>query len=112
VKVVAYVPDLMDRSKVVAATSGIGAELVAVASPGRLVDAAVGADVVVVDLGRPGVLEVIGSLGAVPTVGFASHVDTDLLRRARQAGCGRVLARSVFFGRLPATLSAGASPDG
>ena len=103
--VVAYVPDLMDRSRLSAAAQAVGAEVVSVASPHALATAAAaGADLIVVDLGRPGVLDVFAGLGATPSVGFASHVDTDLLRRAREAGCGTVLARSVFFGRLAETL--------
>jgi hypothetical protein len=62
--------------------------------------------VVVVDLGRPGVLGVVGTIGA-PVVGFASHVDRDLLRAARAAGCPTVLARSAFFAQLPALLGGG-----
>jgi hypothetical protein len=45
------------------------------------------------------VLDVLPRLGAVRTVGFASHVDDDLLAAARAAGCDEVLARSVFFRR-------------
>lgn len=106
-RVAAYVPDLMDRSRVDAAAASAGATVSYARSPGDL-DA--GAGLVIVDLGRPGVLAALAALGEAPTVGFASHVDTDLLRRARQAGCRTVLARSAFFGRL-ATLMSGADSD-
>jgi DNA-binding NarL/FixJ family response regulator len=35
-------------------------------------------------------------LGAVPIVGFVSHVQTDLIRNAQSAGCDHVLPRSAF----------------
>lgn len=90
-KVVAYAPDLMDQSKIRAA----GAQIVR--SVAELADC--DADVVVVDLARPGVLEAIGSIpGRV--VGFARHTDTDLLAAAEAAGCDEVLVRSVFFKQL------------
>ena len=107
-RIVAYVPDLMDRSKVAAAADALGAELVVVAGAAALTAAAVGADVVVIDLGRPGVLDALADLRGARTVGFASHVDADLLREARKAGCGRVLARSAFFGNPAGFLVAGA----
>ncbi|HEY2430722.1 MAG TPA: hypothetical protein VGI06_17440 [Acidimicrobiales bacterium] len=96
--VVAYVPDLMDRSKVAAAAPA--AAFVAAAS--QLVGAAGPGDVVVVDLSRPGVLDVLAAVvaGGARVVGFGSHVDRPLLEAARAAGCGEVLPRSAFFARL------------
>ena len=35
-------------------------------------------------------------LGAIPIVGFVSHVQTELIRSARSAGCDHVLPRSAF----------------
>jgi DNA-binding NarL/FixJ family response regulator len=99
-RIAAYVPDLMDRSKVAAAG---GAEVTFVRSAADL--AAAGADLVVVDLARPGVLEVLRQLGGTRSVGFASHVDRELIEAAREAGCDRVLARSQFFGSLPELLA-------
>ena len=103
-KVVAYVPDLMDRSKVSAAAPGV----MFVRTAEELVDAAVDADVVVIDLARPGVLDGIAELsgrGAARIVGFGSHVDRDLLDRARAAGCHDVLPRSAFFSRMSELLA-------
>ena len=97
-RVAAYVPDLMDRSKVAAAAPGT----VFVARAADL--AGVEADLVVVDLGRPGVLDVIPALGG-RVVGFGSHVDREVLDAARAAGCDQVLARSAFFSRLGEILA-------
>ncbi|MGH9066069.1 MAG: hypothetical protein ACRD0J_00870 [Acidimicrobiales bacterium] len=104
-RVVAFVPDLMDRSKVEVAAQAAGAELELVARADDLATGVErGADLVVVDLGRPGVLDGLAGLGRVRTVGFGSHVDRDLLRAASDAGCSQVLARSAFFRRLPDLL--------
>jgi hypothetical protein len=97
VTVRAFVPDLMDRSKVLAAAPGA----VIAATPADLAGAGPG-DTVLVDLGRPGVLEALPALVATGArvIGFGSHVDRALLEAAHGAGC-EVLARSAFFARLP-----------
>ncbi len=41
-------------------------------------------------------------------IGFASHVHTDLIAAARNAGADEVLPRSAFAGRLADILQAGA----
>ncbi len=43
-------------------------------------------------------------LAAVPVIGFFSHVQVELERAAREAGCDRVLARSAFSAKLPEIL--------
>ena len=121
-RTVAYVPDLMDRSKVAAAAAG---PVTFVASPAELValargevtaaggeDTAAGGEVtaaggevtlVVVDLSRPGVLDVLPSIGP-PTIGFGRHDDRELLAAASKAGCDRVLARNAFFAQAAQLL--------
>ena len=44
------------------------------------------------------------ALAAIPTVGYASHVQTDVIAAARQAGVGDVMARSAFTQQLPEIL--------
>ncbi len=69
--------------------------------------------VVVLDLnlgsGTPvAVLEAIRDnpeLAGVTTVGFVPHVRVDLKNLAFEAGCGVVLARSVFAEKLPGLLA-------
>jgi PleD family two-component response regulator len=39
-------------------------------------------------------------LASIPTIGYASHVQTDVINAARQAGVGEVLARSAFAQQL------------
>ena len=94
-RLVAYVPDLMDRSRLSAAP----AEITFVNDPAGLASAAVGADLVLVDLTRPGVLQILPDLTS-PVIGFANHTERDLMDAARAAGCATVLARSAFFSRV------------
>jgi hypothetical protein len=96
-RIAAYVPDLMDRSKVASA-----GDVTFVSRPADL--AGVEADVVVVDLMRPGVLEVLPAL-STRIVGFARHTEPALMAAAHAAGCDVVLARSAFFSRLDEVLS-------
>ena len=93
-RIVAFVPDLMDRSRL-AGTPGL--ELVdrLESLPAR----SAGAELVLVDLSRPGALEVIPAVAPTPVVGFASHVDRQLLDAARRAGCARAVARSTVLAR-------------
>lgn len=91
---VAFVPDLMDRSRLVAPAT----EVIFVSDPADL--ASTGADLVVVDLSRPGVTEALADID-VPSVGFASHVDEAAIAAGWAAGCDQVLTRSQFFNRFP-----------
>ncbi|MGB7220434.1 MAG: response regulator [Vicinamibacterales bacterium] len=45
------------------------------------------------------------ALASMPTVGFVSHVQTDVIAAARQAGVGEVLARSAFTMQIAEILS-------
>jgi CheY-like chemotaxis protein len=47
------------------------------------------------------------ALASIPTVGFVSHVQTDLIERARQAGMDEVMARSAFTTGLAEILRRG-----
>ena len=55
-------------------------------------------------LGTVGVMKADPALAKIPTMGFVSHVQTDLIEAARQAGVGEVLARSAFAQNLPSIL--------
>ncbi len=86
---IAYTPDLADRSKVAAALPGTRF----VTRPEGLLEA--DDELVIADLGRPGVLAVIAGLSG-RRVGFAAHVDRATLAAARAAGV-EALPRSAFF---------------
>lgn len=92
-RIVAYVPDLIDRSKVAAAAS----DITFVATPADLVGAP--ADLVVVDATRPGVVDAIRDL-STPVIAFSKHTNREAMDAALAAGANQVLARSAFFSRL------------
>jgi CheY-like chemotaxis protein len=50
-------------------------------------------------------LPMIKSAG-VPTLGYLSHVQADLKRKAEEAGCDSVVARSVVSQKLPELIAA------
>ena len=50
------------------------------------------------------------SLASIPTLGFVSHVHTELIGAARAAGIDDVMARSAFAGNLAEILQAAAGP--
>ena len=85
-----YVPDLMDRSKL----RGVRF----VRRPEELTQAA--EPMLIVDLSRPGVLEVLPRLAGRRVVGFGSHVDRATLDAARAAGC-QAFPRSELFRKWP-----------
>lgn len=47
----------------------------------------------------------------IPAVAFVSHVQTELIRSARETGYGRVLARSAFVKELPELMRAAAQSN-
>jgi len=52
------------------------------------------------------------ALAAIPTLGFVSHVQTDVIEAARQAGIDTVMPRSAFAGQLAdILLSARGAPS-
>jgi hypothetical protein len=98
-RIVAYTPDVMDRSKVAAA-----GDCVFVSRPSDLTALCPGADIIVVDLTRPGVVDVLPTLqGRV--VGFANHTSRETMDAARAAGCSEVMPRSDFFARINELLA-------
>lgn len=103
---VVFAPDLLDRSRISAGAVAAGLTVVLARKaediPAHLED---NGTLVLIDLSRPGALEVLPALGSARCVGFAPHVDADLMRRARSAGCPGVFARSAFFARLGEILS-------
>jgi DNA-binding NarL/FixJ family response regulator len=89
--VVAYVTDLMDRSKVQSAVDGV--------TFARDPAAAAGADVVIIDLARfaDAVAAIRAHAPDARIVAFGPHVDDETLRRASDDGADLVLPRSQFF---------------
>ncbi|MEM7275430.1 MAG: hypothetical protein AAF547_20310 [Actinomycetota bacterium] len=93
--IVAHIPNLFDRSR-------FSGEVAFVETP----EEAAGHDptLVLVDLDRCDDPEGFRIDGPATVIGFGPHVDTELHRRATECGYTEVLARSVFFKRLPELL--------
>lgn len=99
-RVVAFVPDLMDRSRFSALPKTVTTDFVALAD---LAAQSATADVVVVDLSRAGALDEVASLkrqAGRRLIGFGSHIDRDGLDAAKAVDGLEVLPRSRFFTRL------------
>jgi PleD family two-component response regulator len=47
-------------------------------------------------LGTVAAMKADAALASIPTLGYASHVQTDVIEAARKAGVDEVLARSAF----------------
>jgi PleD family two-component response regulator len=115
--ILAILDDLMFTSKVKAAAAHVGVPI----SFARSADAAlaemraVPPKLVILDLNNPRTdpLGTVGQMKAdpllttIPIVGYASHVQTDVIEAARKAGVDDVLARSAFTQRLPEILARG-----
>lgn len=111
-RVVALVEDLIFQAKLRETARQAGVELAivltaeALAAEARRDDTAL----VVLDLNaRAAPFEALRRLRdegiSRPTVGFLSHVQTQLAERARAAGCAEVLPRSKFAAQLADILS-------
>ena len=113
--ILAVLDDLMFSSKIKTAANQLGVDL----RFSRSVDGAVETmrknptTLVIIDLNneRIGPLAIVAAmqrdpmLASIPTVGYASHVQTDVINAARQAGVGEVLARSAFVQQLTEILT-------
>ena len=114
-KVIAIVDDMFFAAKINGAANASGRQIERVKSREQLeqVVAANLPPLVLVDLNSErldplGVIEFFKSrpeLRQVPIVGFVSHVEAELIRRAQDAGCDYVLPRSQFSQRLPEILA-------
>src|SRR4030095_14376500 len=106
--VIVAVDDLMFSSRISTAAKASGVEIRFARSPQAVVDAvrATGAGLVILDLNsqRVSPLEAVAALKAdaalagTPTIGFVSHVQTDLIAPARQAGARGGAARVRALG--------------
>lgn len=109
VDVVALVRDLMFSSRISAEARAVGRSIKIVRDPAAL--AGVGGGVLLVDLNQPDALEAAvawrnqGPGRAV--VGFAAHVDHEIIVSARGQGLDRVMPRSQFVAALPGLLASG-----
>lgn len=115
--ILAILDDLMFTSKIKGAAAHLGVPV----SFARSSDAALAGmrssppKLVIVDLnnqrtdpfGTVSQMKADPSLSSIPIVGYASHVQTEVIEAARKAGVDDVLARSAFTQRLPEILARG-----
>jgi DNA-binding NarL/FixJ family response regulator len=112
--VLVAVDDFLFRSKIRATAKQAGVELAFAASQADVLAQARSSRpaLVILDL-NSGKLDPVSTiaalkadprLSAIPTLGFASHVHTELIAEARKAGADQVLARSAFAGNLAEIL--------
>ena len=113
--ILAVLDDLLFTSKIKTAASHLGVTV----SFARTAAAALSEmrahtpALVIFDLNNPrtdplGTVEAMKAdpaLADIPTLGFVSHVQTELIEAARRAGVGDVMARSAFTAHLPDILS-------
>ena len=112
--VVILVDDMFFTAKINAAAAECGRHIERIKTREQLEGlAASPPSLAIIDLNsdRLDPLEVIGffkstpALAQVPIVGFVSHVQTDLIKRAQAAGCDHVVPRSAFAQMLPDIVS-------
>jgi PleD family two-component response regulator len=113
--ILAVLDDLMFSSKIKTAANQLGVDL----RFSRSVDGAIETmrknptTLVLLDLNNQrldplaivAAMQTDPALASIPTLGYASHVQTDVINAARRAGVGEVLARSAFTQQLGEILT-------
>jgi PleD family two-component response regulator len=108
--ILAAIDDLMFASKITAAARQLGVEVVLARTSDEVLQQArtLRPRLIIVDLNgkRTQPLATIAALKSdvdlaqIRTIGFVSHVQTELIESARQAGVDEVMARSAFSAKL------------
>ena len=118
--IIAVIDDLFFSVKIKTAAKTLGTEVYFERTPPQVLESirAKAPRLVIFDLDsmkmRP--MDVIAAMKAdpalrdVPTLGFVSHVNADVIASARAAGIDQVLARSAFVERLGDILSEPSNP--
>ena len=103
--VLALVRDLMFLGRITSTAQAAGVSVKVIRNPAKLVGEA--GRRLIVDLNLDGAIEAAGAwrrLTGGEVIGFVSHTDAATIARARDAGVGRILARSGFAEALPNLL--------
>ena len=114
------VDDMLFSSKIRTTAKQAGVDIVFARTPADIIDQAraLKPSLVIFDLNSAkadpiatvAALKADAGLAAIPTLGFVSHVHTDVIDAARHAGIDTVMARSAFAGQLAEILvTAGAA---
>jgi len=105
--VVYFCRDLLFTSKIRETARQLGITVEAAKDLAGLELLATSARLVIIDLRLPEALPALDRLAkvTVPKVGFIDHEKTDLMERASQKGCDRVLAKGKFSTELSALMA-------
>ncbi|MBI3493699.1 MAG: response regulator [Acidobacteria bacterium] len=113
--ILAVLDDLMFTSKIKTAASQLGVTVnfarTAEAALGEIRKAAPALVILDLNNARTDPLAIVTTLkqdpalASIPTIGYVSHVQTDVIEAARRAGVGEVMARSAFTMQLAEILS-------
>jgi PleD family two-component response regulator len=113
--ILAVLDDLMFTSKIKTAAGQLGVTVAFARSADAAMTAmrATAPSLVILDLNnaRTTPLAIVAAmqqdpaLAVIPTVGYASHVQTDVIDAAHRAGVSQVLARSAFTQQLAEILT-------
>jgi DNA-binding NarL/FixJ family response regulator len=100
----------VSKIRAAAATAGVDVEFIkSLDDFERQLEVSPPPALVIIDLntGRVDPIEFVNPAKArtIPVVGFVSHVQVDLMRRAQEAGVDHVMPRSAFSQKLPQILS-------
>jgi DNA-binding NarL/FixJ family response regulator len=116
--VLAAVDDLLFSSKIRATAKQVGVDVQFARTPDEILAQArsIKPSLAIFDLnsgktdpvGTIAALKADPAIAAIRTIGFASHVHTELIAAARQAGADEVLPRSAFASHLADILLSGA----
>lgn len=113
--VLVAVDDLLFSSKIRATAKQVGVELAFARTPSDILQQArsLRPSLVIFDVNsqKADPINTVAALKAdpelkdIPTTGFVSHVNTELIMAARKAGMDEVMARSAFAANLPQILT-------
>jgi len=104
-KVIAVLGDLMFTVKIADAAKRAGVAVQFVKTAEDAMSRADGAAAMILDLNFVPA-ELISQMKSseetksIPLIGYVSHVQTDVIRQARESGCDTVMARSAFVQKL------------
>ena len=111
VDVIALGDDLIFFSRIAAEAHAAGLTARQHRDPGTVTETARvnSSRVVLLDLTYPGldVSKIVSDAAGLRVVAYGPHVEAEMLRAARRAGCDLVLPRSKFVEELPAILKGG-----
>ncbi len=109
--ILVLVKDLLFATKIGATARAEGIAIKLIRDPAKLFVET--ADRLIVDLNQDGALEAaVAWQNQTPReiIGFVSHVDADLIKRARTLGIDRILPRSRFVEIIPDLLKGAEAP--